>query len=95
MNHLAPPGHLSAKPGARLRGILGLQTAEGRLPERLAELVPVYLSSVPLDHFDGRPLRYVRDRRIVYSIGRDLVDAGGANPANPADKFEPTASLAF
>src|SRR5205085_1962188 len=31
--------------------------AHGRWPQRLNDLVPGYLSKVPLDPFDGRPLR--------------------------------------
>jgi len=31
---------------------------EGQLPETLAEIVPGYLSAIPLDPFDGKPLRY-------------------------------------
>jgi hypothetical protein len=60
--------------------------ARGRWPERLAELVPAYLREVPTDPFDGRPLRYRRraDGVVVYSIGSNLIDDGGAiRPAPP------------
>jgi hypothetical protein len=30
----------------------------GRLPDTLSELVPTYLTTVPLDPFDGQPVRY-------------------------------------
>ena len=54
--------------------------ANGRLPKTLDELVPAYLSAVPLDPFDGKPLRYkLLDKGyVVYSIGRDEIDDGGA-----------------
>ena len=53
--------------------------SRGKLPESLQDLVPDYLGSVPLDPFDGKPLRYrVTDHGyIVYSIGADGVDDGG------------------
>jgi hypothetical protein len=48
-------------------------------PESLAPLVPKYLEAVPLDPFDGQPLRYrkLADGVIVYSIGPDRQDDGG------------------
>jgi hypothetical protein len=45
--------------------------ANGRWPKDLAELVPAYLKQVPLDPYDGKPirLRVVADGLLVYSIG--------------------------
>jgi hypothetical protein len=56
----------------------------GTLPSHLDELVPAYLDEVPIDPFDGRPLRLTikSDRWIVYSIGPDLVDDGGVDMVN-------------
>ncbi|NLE56726.1 MAG: hypothetical protein GX616_00080 [Planctomycetes bacterium] len=59
----------------------------GELPPTLDALVPDYLDAVPVDPFDGKPFRYVRDRAIVYSIGKDLVDAGGSE--TPAIGWNP------
>lgn len=53
------------------------EVADGTLPGSLSELVPDYLDAVPVDAFDGRVLRFSPDRRIVYSVGVDLSDAGG------------------
>lgn len=50
---------------------------KGRLPERLDQLVPDYLDSVPVDDFDGKPLRYNAAKKIIYSVGKDLRDDGG------------------
>jgi hypothetical protein len=54
--------------------------AEGRLPESLENLVPAYMEVVPKDPFDGRRLRYFTRESgfVVYSIGDDLTDNGGA-----------------
>jgi hypothetical protein len=53
----------------------------GTLPSHLDELVPAYLDAVPLDPFDGHPLRLAvkNDHRIIYSVGPDLVDDGGVD----------------
>lgn len=67
----------------------------GSLPERLQDLAPEYLDAVPLDPFDGRPLRYSKERRLAWSIGEDLVDSGGSAESSLRDRNEPTVSLAF
>lgn len=48
----------------------------GHLPATLEDLVPAYLEEVPLD-IDQKPLRYSRDKKVLYSIGMDLEDDGG------------------
>jgi hypothetical protein len=52
---------------------------KGALVERLEDLVPQFLPSVPLDPFDGQPLRYkgLPAGFEVYSIGADGRDNGG------------------
>jgi len=52
----------------------------GDLPESLDELVPEFINAVPIDPFDSQPLRYSKEKKRVYSIGRDLIDSGGADP---------------
>jgi hypothetical protein len=49
----------------------------GRLPDSLSELVPEYLPYLPLDPYDGKPLRYSREKKIIYCVGKDLRDNGG------------------
>lgn len=48
----------------------------GELPTNLNELVPKYLSNVPLDPFDGLPLRYSKDVKVIYCVGKILRDLG-------------------
>ena len=48
-----------------------------RLPDALGELVPEFLQAIPLDDFDGKPLRYSRDLRRIWSVGKDLIDSNG------------------
>ena len=53
--------------------------ATSELPDKLADLVPAYLETVPKDPFDGKELRYKKldPGFVVYSIGEDLSDDGG------------------
>ncbi len=53
--------------------------AQGAWPEALDELVPRYLPAVPIDPFDGAPLRYKKTTAgiVIYSIGENGVDDGG------------------
>lgn len=53
--------------------------ATGRLPGSLEELVPSYVDAVPLDPFDGQPMRFAKAEKgiVIYSIDEDLTDDGG------------------
>jgi len=53
--------------------------AAGRLPEALGQLVPQYLDHVPIDPFDGQPIRYRRTEPgyVVYNVAEDGQDNGG------------------
>ena len=67
----------------------------GRLPDALDALVPEYIDKVPLDPYDGRPMRYSREKKRVYSIGEDLKDVGGLDGAEFSDRDEPTFPIEF
>ncbi|MGZ0656507.1 hypothetical protein ACWPKS_12960 [Coraliomargarita sp. W4R72] len=78
----------------------------GHLPEKLEYLVPKYLEEIPRDPFDGKPIRYSKDSRIIYSVGNDFVDSGGselpfAYEAEDSSEYaerdfaEPTISIRF
>jgi len=59
-----------------------------RLPDSLSQLVPQYLASVPVDPFDGEPLRYKKSSPkgfVTYSIGPNRQDDGGT-PDYPSRK---------
>jgi hypothetical protein len=54
--------------------------AHNTLPANLNALVPKYLSAVPVDPFDGKPLRYKKGTPkgyAVYSVGFDRQDDNG------------------
>jgi hypothetical protein len=63
--------------------------AHGTWPKALGELSPAFLAAVPLDPYDGAPLRYKRlaGGIVVYSLGPDGADNGGTldreNPIRP------------
>ncbi len=45
------------------------QDEQGRLPESLGALVPNYVAVLPPDGFDGKPVRFSRERRQLWSEG--------------------------
>lgn len=62
--------------------------AEGHWPAALDDLVPKYLPSVPLDPFDGRPLRFRRvEERPMSGI---VVFSGGPNGTYDGGRLERT-----
>ena len=56
----------------------------GTWPESVAPLAPEFLKSVPLDPYDGKPLRLVivDGRHAVYSVGLDRHDNTAETPAD-------------
>lgn len=71
---------------AQRRAALAALAVEGyrrnhgdQLPARLEELLPGFLSSVPIDPFDGQPLRFQKLERgyVIYSVGQDRNDNDG------------------
>ena len=80
------------------RTILALrayQLTHGNLPPDLNALVPEFLDAVPIDDFDGQPLRYSAERKIVYSVGRNLKDDGGDDRISEADPSKSHLDLVF
>ena len=80
------------------RTILALrayQLTHGNLPADLSALVPEFLEAVPVDDFDGKPLRYSADRNIVYSVGKNLKDDGGDDRPAPADSSQRHLDLVY
>jgi hypothetical protein len=56
------------------------EIAHHRPPADLRELIPQFLDSLPIDSYDGKPLRYRAESDgtfVLYSIGSDGVDDGG------------------
>ena len=58
----------------------GYRLDHGAYPANAEALVPAYLDAIPLDPFDGKPLRFKKNEDgsiTIYSIGRDGKDDGG------------------
>lgn len=66
------------------------QKKEGKLPADLQSLVPLYLPSIPVDPYDGKPLRYSPSKGIIYSVSQDLKDSGGSVKLRDRDKEDPS-----
>ncbi|HWF18294.1 MAG TPA: hypothetical protein VG754_03460 [Verrucomicrobiae bacterium] len=51
----------------------------GVIPDSLDSLVPVYLPSVPVDPYNGEPLKFRKTSKgyVIYSVGPDRQDDGG------------------
>ncbi|MDR2675685.1 MAG: hypothetical protein LBC18_12725 [Opitutaceae bacterium] len=60
----------------------------GELPGTLDALVPAYLPAVPIDYMDGRPIRYSKAERAVWTIGPDNLAA--PLPPVPATRSDHT-----
>jgi hypothetical protein len=65
---------------------------QNRLPDKLDDLVPAFLSTVPTDPFDLKPIRYKKFAKgyMVYSVGEDRKDDGGVY-TQPAQRLKPGA----
>lgn len=79
--------HLEAE---ALRDMTRLQLAArqfelacGRLPVRLEELTPDFIAEIPHDPFGTELIRWSPATQVIYSIGHDGVDHGGAGWSNP------------
>ena len=56
------------------------QLAHGKWPDALADLTPQFLTAVPIDPYDGKPLKYHPNPDgtfLLYSAGEDGADNGG------------------
>jgi hypothetical protein len=62
------------------------QLRHKKYPNNLGELVPEFVSEVPVDYMDGKPLRYRLDgdQFVLWSIGLDGKDDGGAPNSKPS-----------
>ena len=56
-----------------------------RFPASLNELVPDFVSEMPIDYMDGKPLRYRLDgdQFVLWSVGRNGKDDGGTPRSQP------------
>jgi hypothetical protein len=77
---LAAKRHLArCRSAATALAVERYRLAHKEWPSDLAALLPLYLKDVPIDPFDGQPLRYRRtfDGVVIYSVAEDCVDNQG------------------
>jgi hypothetical protein len=79
--------HLQIQASATMLALKAYQLTYGRRPAELKELVPQFLPALPVDDFDGKPLRYHAEKKLLYSVGKDGKDDGGTE--TDARKHEP------
>ncbi len=75
--------------------IKAFKSETGNYPASLSELAPKYLPAVPPDPYDGKPLRYSAEGKIVYSVGADMTDAGGSTGNDWRTMADPTFKISF
>lgn len=66
--------------------VAGFRARNGRMPNAVIELVPEFIAEIPLDPWDGQPLRLrnLENGLVLYSVGWNGVDDGGVD-----DRDEP------
>lgn len=60
-----------------LLGIKAFVTDSNNYPDTLEELIPTYLPQIPTDPYSNSPIKYSKERKIIYSIGNDFIDNDG------------------
>lgn len=75
--------------------LLQYKEDKGDLPSNLNQLIPSYLSSIPLDPFDHQPIRYSASKKTLYSIGVNKKDLGGSEGEDWAKMDNPTFKIKF
>ncbi len=78
-----------------LMALKAYQIDNGELPDSLEKLVPEYLSEVPKDPFDGQLIRFSLEKKIIYSVGQDLIDSGGSQGDDLDSMSDPTIKIEF
>lgn len=67
----------------------------GNYPKSIAELVPRYIPEIPEDPFSGEAIKYSPEKRIIYSVGMDLIDSGGSESDDWRRMDDPTFKINF
>lgn len=66
-----------------LVALRGYQMEHGSLPDQLEKLTPDFLPKLPIDPYDGKPLRYSAEKKRIWSIGTDGKDSSGMEWVKP------------
>ncbi len=63
--------------------LFAIMRRNGVLPQDLSKLSPQYIKEIPIDPFDGQSVRYNKEKKIIYSVGANKQDKGGASLTQP------------
>ena len=85
----------SARGTKLLIAMRAYQIEKGKIPASLDELIPEYISEAPEDPFDGNPIRYSAEKKIIYSVGSNLKDEGGSEREDWRIMPDPTFKIEF
>ena len=66
-----------------------------KYPTSLDELVSKYISKIPEDPFNGEDIKYSKTKKIIYSVGQDLIDSGGSEGEDWQSMKDPTFKINF
>ncbi len=66
----------------------------GELPRQVDDLVPELLDAVPIDPFNGEPIKMIttEEHVVIYSVGSDGIDRKGAEPS---DRYDESGDIIF
>ena len=66
------------------------------LPESLTDLIPKYIATIPLDPFSEKPLHYSKKKKLIWSVGSDLIENHGISVKTlDPDEKNPLKTLEF
>lgn len=71
------------------------QIETGEIPISLNRLVPKYIFEIPKDPFGGESIRFCPEEKIIWSVGRDLIDEGGSREEHWREMPDPTFEINF
>ncbi|MAE62358.1 MAG: hypothetical protein CMJ49_13505 [Planctomycetaceae bacterium] len=71
--------------------------AHGTRPDKLDDLIPQFLDAIPVDPFDGKPMRYINSSAAakVYSVDKDAIDNRGAWTDADGHRYQPGTDVGF
>jgi ankyrin repeat protein len=79
------------------KAVSAYHAGKGVYPARINDLVPAYIREMPVDPFDGKPLKMIpkKDGLIIYSIGPDFKDNGGTVAYDSSYNEKKTGDIIF
>jgi len=64
-------------------------------PATINDLMPLYLTEIPKDPYNGESMRYSSGKKLIYSVGKDLQDSGGTKSKEWSKAADPSFEIGF